>query len=282
MLVTAVLFSTGGAAVKATQLTAWQIAGGRSAVAALCLLLLLPGARRGWRTETWLIGAAYAATLVLFVHANKLTTAASTIFLQATAPLYLVLLAPLLLAEPVRRSQALTAPLLALGLGLCIWGSGPPSLTAPEPLRGDLLAVASGVCYALVIVGLRRLGRRERLPGSEPGAAAVLCGNLLAAVACLPGALPVTTAGPLDLGIVVFLGAFQIALAYFLMVRALERLNALEGSLLLLLEPVLSPVWAAIVHREVPTVWGWIGGALILSATLVQALTTLQVRRPPR
>ena len=82
------LISTGGAAIKLTALSSWQVAGFRSGIAALVLWLLIPGARRGWTWRTALIGVAYAATLILFVLANKLTTSANAIFLQYTAPAY--------------------------------------------------------------------------------------------------------------------------------------------------------------------------------------------------
>src|SRR5258706_12178150 len=103
ILAAAILFSTGGAAIKATQLTGWQVASFRSAVAAIAVLLMLREARRGFSRLAALVAAGYAATMVLFVLANKLTTAASTIFLQSTAPIYLVLLGPWILNEPVRR-----------------------------------------------------------------------------------------------------------------------------------------------------------------------------------
>ena len=103
----ALLFSTGGAAIKATTLTGWQVASFRSGIAALAVLLLAPEARRGWSWRAVLVGVAYAATLVLFVTANKLTTSANTIFLQATAPLYMVVLSPWLLGERVRRLREL-------------------------------------------------------------------------------------------------------------------------------------------------------------------------------
>ncbi|HLS47395.1 MAG TPA: hypothetical protein VK012_02685, partial [Gemmatimonadales bacterium] len=96
LVLAALLFSTGGAAIKATTLTAWQVAGFRSGVAALVLFLLLPESRRGWSWRTLLVGISYAATLLLFVLANKLTTSANTIFLQSTAPLYILILSPLL------------------------------------------------------------------------------------------------------------------------------------------------------------------------------------------
>jgi len=91
VLAAALTFSIGGAGIKACQLTSWQVAGFRSGIAALTLLLLLPEARRDWSARSALVGLAYAATVTLFVLANKLTTSANTIFLQSTAPLYILL-----------------------------------------------------------------------------------------------------------------------------------------------------------------------------------------------
>src|SRR5687767_4838998 len=83
---TALLFSTGGAAIKATTLTSWQVASFRSAIAAALLLAVLPEARKHWSWRLGGIGAVYAGCLVLFVAASKLTTAANAIFLQSAAP----------------------------------------------------------------------------------------------------------------------------------------------------------------------------------------------------
>ncbi|MFL5518957.1 MAG: EamA family transporter, partial [Gemmatimonadales bacterium] len=101
----AVLFSTGGAAIKAAGFTGWQIASFRSGVAAVAIFLMTPAARRGWTPRAVLVGAAYATCLTLFVLANRLTTSASAIFLQSTAPLYLLVLGPWLLKEPIRRQD---------------------------------------------------------------------------------------------------------------------------------------------------------------------------------
>jgi DME family drug/metabolite transporter len=105
LMAAAILFSTGGAAIKAISLTPWQIASFRSGIAALSLALLIPDGRRCWRWTLVPVGAAYAATLVLFVIATKLTTSANAIFLQSTAPLYLLLIGPLLLKEPLSSSD---------------------------------------------------------------------------------------------------------------------------------------------------------------------------------
>src|SRR6185503_8207060 len=150
LLGAALLFSTGGAAIKAADFSGWQIASLRSGFAAVALLLLAPGARRGWiqrngETRPWpamVVGVAYAACLVLFVLANRLTTAANTIYLQSTAPLYILLLGPWLLREPIRRQDL--GFMLAVGLGLLLFfvGTVQPVTTAPDPERGNLLALA--------------------------------------------------------------------------------------------------------------------------------------------
>ncbi len=277
VLAAALLFSTGGAAVKACSLSGWQIASFRSGLAAITLLVLMPAARRGWTRHTWVVGLAYAGTMVLYVIANKLTTAANTIFLQDTAPLYILVLSPLLLGEPGRRRDLLFMVVLAAGMSLFFVGAQPATATAPRPMLGNVLALGAGVCWALTLMGLRWLGRSGQ---GDAAPAAVACGNLIACLAVLPLALPVgpSTAG--DWASIGFLGVFQIALAYVFLTRGMRRVPALEASLLLLVEPVLNPIWAFFAHREVPTSWAVLGGAIVLGTTAVK--TFLDDRSPDR
>ena len=266
ILAAAILFSTGGAAIKATELTGWQVASFRSGVAAVAVLLMLPAARRGFSRISAGVGMVYAATMILFVLANKLTTAASTIFLQATAPIYLVLLGPWLLKEPVRRRELTLMVALGGGLALFFVGREAGSVTAPDPLKGNILAALSGLCWAFAVTGLRFMGKSG---GPGGGAAtAVVLGNAYAFLFCLPFALPVGTIRPSDAVIVLCLGVFQIGLAYVLLNHGLRTVGALEASLLLLAEPVLNPVWAWLVHGETPSAWTLAGGAVIVAATL--------------
>lgn len=270
VLAAAVLFSSGGAAIKATSLTAWQVASFRSAIAAVAILCMLRGARRLPDRATWLVGAVYAATMVLFVVANKLTTAANAIYLQGTAPLYILLVAPLVLREPVRRADLLFMGALALGLGAFFMGQEVATGTAPNPALGNLAALASGLTWAGTVMGLRWLGRRSDDPrATQPS---LVAGNLIAAGAALPLALPVTTFSTDDLAILLFLGVFQIGLAYVCLSSGISGVPALEASLLLLLEPVLNPVWAWLVHGEMPTGWALLGGAIIMAATTVRTV----------
>src|SRR2546426_9374566 len=103
IIAAAILFSSGGAAIKFCSFGAWQLAAFRAALAMLTILVLLPESRRGWSWRTVVVGFAYAATTLLYVQANKHTTAASAIFLQSTSPLFLLLLAPALRGEHATR-----------------------------------------------------------------------------------------------------------------------------------------------------------------------------------
>jgi drug/metabolite transporter (DMT)-like permease len=258
ILAAALLFSTGGAAVKMTSLTGWQVASLRSGIAAIALLIFLPAARRGWSWRSALVGCAYAGTMISFVLANKLTTAANATFLQSTAPLYILILSPLLLGERLQRRQLLFMAALAAGMSMIVTGGQPESLTAPDPGRGNLIGVVTGVCWAFTIIGLRWLGRDRAGDESGPGAAAaVASGNLIACLVTIPVALPILSATTVDWAAVSFLGIFQIALAYVFLVYGIRRVGALEVSLLVLLEPVLSPVWAWMVHGDPPISPSW-------------------------
>jgi drug/metabolite transporter (DMT)-like permease len=269
ILAAAALWSTAGAAIKLCTLNAWQISLGRSLVAAVVLWLLLPGARSRPTRGTWAVAAAYAVTVVLFTVANKLTTSANAIFLQDTAPLYVLLLSPLLLRERPSRGELLSVPLFLVGLLLFFRDQ-----LTPGQLSGNLVALASGVGFALCILGLRRLG------GSN--APALLLGNILAGVASVPGALGGPPATGRDLGIVLFLGVFQLGLSYALFARGLRHTPATEASLLALLEPVLNPVWTFFLAGERPGPWALAGGSLILLGTLWRTLAPWAEARAAR
>lgn len=271
--VAALLFSTGGAAIKLTTFTGWQVASLRSGIAAVTLLVLLPAARRGISRRSALVAVAYACTLVTFVLANKLTTSANAIYLQSTAPLYLLLLGPVLLHEKVTRRDAPILLAVLGGLVLVFLGADVPSTTAPDPARGNQIALISGLSYALMLCGLRWLGR----DGDDRGEAiaAVVLGNVFACALALPMALPLSGGGVTDWAALVYLGVFQIGLAYILVAKGLQRVRALEVSLLLLVETALNPAWSWLLLGEVPSVFALAGGALIVTATVLQTV------RPP-
>ena len=270
LVMASVLFSTGGAAIKAVEFSGWQIASLRSGIAGLTLLLLVPAARRGWGWRPGLVGAAYAATCICFVLANRLTSSASAIFIQSASPLYVLLLGPLLLKERVARRDLLFMIPIAIGMALFFLGDEQPLATAPDPLAGNLIAALSAVTFAFAVIGLRWLGRGGGIEGATPITAAAM-GNFIACAVALPMALPLGRHSGTDWMILIYLGVFQIGLAYVLVSRAFTRLTALEASILLLLEPVLNPIWSWVVHGEIPRAAALAGGALVLGATVARA-----------
>ncbi len=268
LVAAAALFSTGGAAIKSADFSAWQIAGLRSGIGAVAIWLMTREARRGWTSRAALVGVAYAGCLTLFVLANRLTTAANTIFLQSTAPLYLIFLGPWLLREPTRRQDLVFLLVVGLGLSFFFIDVDSPAATAPDPVKGNMLAAVSGLFWAVTVCGLRWMGASGGRHGSPT--AAVVAGNLTAFVVALPFMLPLGSHTVGDWSLILYLGVFQIALAYVFVTRAIRTIPALEAALLLLLEPVLNPVWAWLVHGERPGAWALWGGGIILTATAVK------------
>ncbi len=276
----AALFSTGGTAIKSTDYTGirggLEVASLRSGVAAAVIAAAVPGSRHNWTRRTWIVGAAYAATVILFVLANKQTTAANAIFLQSTAPLYVLIAGIVLLHERVRGADIAVMLVIVAGLAMVAFGPQDAVETAPRPALGDALALISGVTWAATLLGLRWVGREEG--GVQAAAGATVVGNLIAFAVCLPWALP-PSGDARDWALIVYLGVVQIGLAYLLLTAAVRHVPAFEVSLLLLVEPALSPVWAWLVHGEAPSGVAIAGGALILGATA--AKVWLDWRRSP-
>ena len=212
---------------------------------------------------------------MLFVLATKLTTSANAIFLQSTAPFYLLLLGPLVLHEPIRRIDVCVIAAVATGAILLLFGSQTVAVTAPNPVRGNILGVCTGFTWALTLTGLRWVGKRVEHP--ESPATIVTAGNLIACVTCLPMTLPLSHAGVRDVAILLYLGIFQIGLAYAALTRSIRHVPGLEAATLLLIEPVFNPVWTWLIQGERPSAMALAGGALIIAATF--ASTWWQARQ---
>lgn len=265
----ALLFSTGGAAIKVAAFNSAQVAGLRSGIAALFLLAWLRGRVRV-TPQIVLVSVVYACTLILFVHATKLTTAANAIFLQSAAPLYILVLAPFLLGERFRRGDLIYFGALAIGMALCFAGQPAASATAPDPAMGNLLAALCGLSWALALLGLRWVERDHTSEGL--GMSVVVIGNTMASAASLPFGWPLPAAPAAEWATILFLGVVQIGLAYVCLTKAMRHLPALVASLLLLLEPVLNPLWAWLIRDEHPGAWTIAGGAIIITATAARAV----------
>lgn len=279
----AILFSTGGAAVKGTTFEGFSgglaVAAMRSAIAAVALALLVPVTRRKWSRRTLIVGVAFALTVVAFVAANKLTTSANTIFIQSIAPLWIAIASPVVLKERVPARDLVLMGTLVAALTLFFIGAPDPVATAPQPMLGNLLALLSSVGWAATIMGLRWLGKTE---GSGAASAATLAGNVIAFGACIPFATTtIQHANGTDWMLVTYLGLIQIAFAYMLLTRGVRHVGAVEVSLLLLAEPALNPLWSLWFHHERIGMLTLIGGAVVLAVTAVLALRSADAAPRP-
>lgn len=265
---TALLFSTAGFIIKLTALNAWQVAGLRSALGAVTLILIYPRALRGLTWSAVPVAASFALTMILFVSATKLTTAANAVFLEDAAPVFVLVLAPLLLKEPIRRSDLVMMAAVLCGMALFFTAREPARATATNPLRGNICAAASALTWALTMIGLRWMARKRSSPGAM---GTVVLGNILVAAAALPFAFPIAAFHARDATAIAWLGIFQVAVAYACLTRGIRTVPAFEASLILLLEPVLNPLWTWLVQGETPAAPALAGGAIILAVTLGNA-----------
>lgn len=272
VLAAAVLWSTGGLFIKWVSLDALGVTMWRSLFAAITMAILVrPRLDAPWRLSklTWAIAVAYALTLVMFVAATKLTTAANAIFLQYTAPVYLLFAGPLLLRERASRLDVATVFVAFGGMSLFFVGR-----LEGDALGGNLLAAASGVTLAAMFLLLRAPGCTE---ATRP--LAMLLGNLILVAALIPVNLardPSDAFVPSlrDFGGLLFLGVVQIGLAYLLFGYAMRTVAALEASLIGMLEPVLNPLWVYLALGETPGVWAVVGGAIIVGAVTYRTWRT--------
>ena len=270
VIATALLFSTGGAVIKWVSLNGWQVASLRAGIAALALALVGPTVFRSFQWRHVPVAAFYAATTILFSVSNKLTTAANAVFLQDTAPVFLLLLGPLFLKEPIRRADILFVAAVAFGMTLFFTAHEPVRATAVNPMLGNILAAISALTWALTVAGLRWLAR-DHGKAADGAMATVVLGNLFACAATLPMALPAGSFRIGDMAAMLWLGVFQVALAYIFLTRGMRVVPAFEAGVILLLEPALSPVWTWLVHGETPAPRSIAGGVIIIAATLVNS-----------
>lgn len=260
VMAAAVLWSTGGLFIKWTTLSAYQLSFWRSLLAVLTVAIFTRREGFGLNPITIVTSVLYAALLLLFVVATKLTTAANAIFLQYTAPIYVLILEPLFYKEKFRRADLFTVMACIAGMTLFFVGK-----LQPQDISGNLTALASGVCFASYILLLRH-SRSQQVNR----ASSVIYGNLLLVIVLAPAglaAIPVMTTH--DVLAVSYLGIVQIGIAYTLFTLGMARgVRSLEAGIVGYIEPVLNPVWVFLVLHERPSQWALIGGAIIISAVL--------------
>lgn len=272
LIITATLWSTSGLLIKIVNWNPVALAGTRSFFAAILMWAYLKKPkfnRSGWQ---WGAALAYAVTVIAFIVANKMTTSANAILLQYTAPIYVVFFARIFLQERTTKIDWVTIIVVFAGMGLFF-----KEELAPGAFWGNVLAVASGVAFALTAVLLRK--QKDGIPVES-----ILLGNLITAVL----ALPAITHGPFPdyTGwlVLILMGFIQIGFSYILYSIALQHVSAMEGILVPLLEPILNPIWVLIFTGEKPGAWTLLGGAVVLGAVTGRSLllTLQEVKKKDR
>lgn len=270
LLAASVLWSLSGVVVKVVQIPSLAFAFWRSLGAAVLMSLLLPLGRGALPPLPWVLASVTLYTLVvtLLVTSMTLSTAAKGILLQYTAPLFCALLARVFLGRRIGRVTLLAMVVGAAGITTMVAGGW-----KGQSWAGFTTGLLSGICFGALILVLEVMDRAAGPGGANPFAI-VLLNNGGAALLLLPLCLAkgVIAAAPWKIGVAGATGVVQLAVPYVLFQLALRRVRAVDASLLILLEPVLNPVWVALATSERPDAYTVAGGAAILVAMAVEAL----------
>lgn len=259
----AILWSLAGVFIKFLDLHPLTIVFYRSLFASLVFIPFLSRSEVRFSAPLLVSVVSYTAAISAFVSANKLTTAANAIVLQYTAPVFVFLLARLLLGQKISRLNGAVLAASMVGVAIISFDS------AGEPeMAGVLTALSSGVFFAIYMVNLEKA--REVSP------VFLTCVNNLACALMLLPLVRSQLALSLDQWTVLaVMGALQLGLPYFLFSLGLRTVSLQEASLIALIEPVLNPLWVALVVGEVPSPATIVGGAMILAALALRYLWPL-------
>lgn len=263
----ALLWSTSGLCIKLIPWPPMAIAGGRSLLAVLLFLVvraLRPPAKPFDRRSAPAClagGAAYAATMISFVIANKYSSPANVILLQYSAPVWAALLGWLLIKEKLAWKHGL-ALIMVLGGLLLFFKDG----LAGASFFGDSLALFSGLCFGANSVFMRM--QKEGNPADS-----MFIAHILTALCSIPFFIlqPPALNLPNGLGIL-YMGLIQIGAASLLFSYGIKRVSAVQSMLIAAIEPVLNPLWVLIVTGERPALTALAGGGVIIAAVLVSSL----------
>lgn len=260
LIAASVLWSTGGILIKLVDWNPVAISGTRSLIAGFLILAYLGKPKLKWSWTLVLGSLTYASTVILFVVANKLTTAANTILLQYTAPIWVALLAGWILKEKIKWYDWASIAVTLLGMTL-FFREG----ISGGNFLGNIIAVFSGVGLAGVVIFLR-------LQKDGDPIETVLVGNFVTFIIALPF---IFTSGPpsaKSLMGIALLGVFQLGCAYLFYALAIKHVSAIEAILIPVIEPLLNPVWVFLFIGEKPGTWTLIGGSVVVASVTARSL----------
>lgn len=268
LMLAALLWSTGGLMIKITDWQPISIVAGRCMFSVIVLLIYLRRFPTHWTRWKMVAAAAHILTSFLFVASTKLTTAANAIFLQYTAPIYIVLLGIWFLKEHPSRTDWSSMAIIFVGMALFFGDK-----LSLNGLEGNLLAVLSGLSLAVMTVALR--AQKEGMPAES-----ILIGQLFMAVAGIPSVMKESWTLRNWL-IILYLGVFQIGIAFIFFTSAIKHVPAIEATLISTLEPVLNPVWVFLFIGEEPGRFALLGGLIVLAGVVLNAVGGARVQPEP-
>lgn len=266
--IAAILWSTAGLFIKWVEWPPVAIAGIRSGIAGLVIFVYwqykykamppLPNLKKSFGALN------YAVLVMLFVFANKLTTAANAILLQFSAPIWVLIFGAIFLKEPIRRKDFVTVLLVLMGMGLFFVGD----LGSGSAL-GNGLAILSGVAMAIMVISLKGVKTGSPLE-------IVFWGNVITFLIGIPFYGQISF-GVMSLVGILLLGIFQLGTAYIFYAKGIQSVSALDGILITVLEPLLNPVWVFLFNGEKPTMFAALGGAVVLISVTYHSLKADQM-----
>jgi len=268
LILASVGWSLGGVLIKLVNWDPFGIAGVRSAIAGLFILAVCGKPKFRWSATQIFAGVAHGATITCYALANTMTTAANAVLLPFASPVYVAILSTWFLGERTKRSDWLIIAVVLVGLALFFVPNlrAETGTVAGNYLLGNLLSLGSGVAWAFVVILLRKQKDGSTLES-------LILGCAISAAVCLAISFrSLTLPSCTDVVLLIILGLVQLGLPWFLYGMAIRVLGALESVLILMLEPILNPLWAFIFISEKPGPWSLFGGAVVLAGITFKAV----------
>jgi drug/metabolite transporter (DMT)-like permease len=256
---TALLWSFGGLLIKLVPWDAMTIVGIRSLIAGAVMAVYMRRPRITFSPAVILGGLSLSATTILFVFANKLTTAANAIVLQYVAPIFVLILSAIFLKKRFRTPDIAAVIVVFIGIALFFFDR-----LQANALLGNILAVLAGVSFAGVFL-------INQMKGAKPEEA-LLLGHIINFIVSIPFVVKNVTFEPMPWLYIVLLGVFQLGLAYVLFSIGIRRTPPVQASLIATLEPLLNPVWVLLLTGERPGLFALIGGAVVITTIVIYSI----------
>jgi drug/metabolite transporter (DMT)-like permease len=262
MAATAFLWSLAGLFIKVIDWNPITIAGSRSLIASIVIFIFLKRPKITWSAPQIIAAIANSSTMLLFVCANKTTTAANAILLQYFAPIITILIGALFLREQPKIEHILAIPLVALGLILMFIDD-----LSGGHLRGNILALLSAFTFSVYFIFMRK--QKDGSPLES-----VLLSHWLTACIALVASffLPFPSITLKSIGAIAVLGVVQIGFAAIIFSVAIKNVSAVQANLIAVIEPVFNPVWVFLVLGEVPGAKTLIGGIIVIMTVTVSSV----------